>query len=197
MTSSEVPLLEETEEILAARRKWQFTGRTRPPFAESSGKHQESVWDYPRPPIIEPVEVLLEVLYKGQIIASSSTGKRVLETAGAPTYYFPPGDVSIDMLRIGSNVSLCEWKGLAETLRIDNSDGTDSDGTDGIDIGWRYTSMFPGYEELHLWVSFYPAAANCYRDGKLVTPQPGGYYGGWVTRDITGPIKGGPGSEQW
>jgi imidazolonepropionase-like amidohydrolase len=33
--------------------------------------------------------------------------------------------------------------------------------------------------------------------GEGVTPQPGGFYGSWITRDIVGPFKGGPGSAGW
>ena len=29
------------------------------------------------------------------------------------------------------------------------------------------------------------------------TPQPGGYYSGWVTSKLRGPIKGLPGTESW
>ena len=183
---SEVPILAETEVVLAARQKWQFTGRSRPRFANTPGSNQESVWDYPRPPIVRPVKVTLEVQHQGNVIASSLDGKCVLETAGAPTYYFPPVDVNAGLLQVGSTVSLCEWKGLAESLSIN-----------GVDVGWRYIKMYPGYEELHLWVSFYPMMVNCYHDGILAEPQPGGYYGGWVTKGIVGPVKGKPGSEHW
>ena len=34
-------------------------------------------------------------------------------------------------------------------------------------------------------------------DGEVVRPQPGGFYGGWVTDEVVGPFKGGPGSWGW
>ena len=37
----------------------------------------------------------------------------------------------------------------------------------------------------------------CYVDGERVKPQPGGFYGGWITNDIVGPFKGEPGTEGW
>jgi len=36
-----------------------------------------------------------------------------------------------------------------------------------------------------------------YLDDEVVTPQPGAYYGGWITEEIEGPFKGEPGSEGW
>ena len=34
-------------------------------------------------------------------------------------------------------------------------------------------------------------------DGEPVTPQPGEFYGGWITADVVGPFKGEPGSGGW
>jgi hypothetical protein len=42
-----------------------------------------------------------------------------------------------------------------------------------------------------------PAAAECRVDGELVRPQDGGFYGGWITDDVVGPFKGGPGTLGW
>jgi hypothetical protein len=30
-----------------------------------------------------------------------------------------------------------------------------------------------------------------------VTPQPGRFYGGWITSNVAGPFKGGPGTRGW
>jgi len=186
MTNDTIPLLEETEEILAARAKWQFTGKTRPEFAETPGVNQESVWDYPRPPVIEDVNKHLEVRHNSQVIAATTSGKRVLETAGAPAYYFHSKDINRKLGEARDIVSTCEWKGLAQAITID-----------GAEIGWRYVQMFPAFKELYLWMSFYPSKVDCYLDNQLVQAQPGGYYGGWVTNDLVGPIKGNPGSQGW
>ena len=61
------------------------------------GPGQESVWDYPRPPRVEPVPERLRVVIAGTTIADTTRGFRVLETAGAPVYYFPPDDVRMDL----------------------------------------------------------------------------------------------------
>ena len=120
-------------------------------------------------------------------IAETQNGVRVLETAGAPTYYFPPGDVETTLIEFGEMASICEWKGVAQSIHVQ-----------GIqDAGWRYIRMFEDFAELHEWPSFYPKKLLCFVDTELVTHQPGGYYGGWVTSDLAGPIKGAAGSESW
>ena len=128
----------------------------------------------------------MTVRFKNQVIAKTERGRRVLETAGAPTYYFPPEDVIVPVTADGSR-SICEWKGVAESLSLP-----------GIaNVGWRYVEMFPEFHSLHRWIAFYPSAVDCYLGDVLVTPQPGGYYGGWVSADLVGPIKGEPGSSSW
>ena len=185
--STSIPLLPENRDILAARSHWQYTGDHHPSFAHPTAVGQESVWDFPRPPAQQPCTAKLEVYAGNQLIAATLNGVRVIETAGAPTYYFPPEDVDPDFVEYGELVSVCEWKGVAQTMSIA-----------GIaDAGWRYTQMFPAFTELYLWPSFYPTKLNCFVDGEKVQPQPGGYYGGWVTESLAGPIKGEPDSQGW
>ncbi len=186
MDDSQIPSLTLTDEILAEREKWQFNGILRPDFAESPAQGQESVWDYPRPPIIQAVSEDLKVVHDNQTIALTTGAKRVIETAGAPTYYFPPEDVQIEIRVTKNDYSTCEWKGLAESIMVGE-----------LIVGWRYIKMFPEFSELYQWVSFYPARVACFIGEERVRPQPGGYYGGWVTDELSGPIKGEAGSESW
>ena len=181
------PYLPETAEVIAARRRWRYTGTHRPGFAEPTATGEESVWDYPRPPAVEPCTKLISVRAGSRLIAATRRGVRVLETAGAPTYYFPPEDVDADLLTAGPETSLCEWKGLAQPLTVAGVENA----------GWRYIRAFRAYEALLGWPSFYPARLTCFVDDEPVTPQPGGYYGGWVTPELKGPIKGDPGSADW
>jgi hypothetical protein len=37
----------------------------------------------------------------------------------------------------------------------------------------------------------------CFVGTERATPQPGGFYGGWVTSRVAGPFKGVPGSAGW
>ena len=145
------------------------------------------MWDFPRPPRMEQIDNILVVCAGGREIARTDHGVRVLETAGAPTYYFPPVDVSSDVLTYGEGTSLCEWKGQAQAIDVG----------DVANAGWRYVQMYPEFADLYLWPSFYPDKLECFVDGEPVVAQAGGYYGGWVTRDLRGPIKGEPGSTNW
>jgi len=128
----------------------------------------------------------IKVCFRDKVLATTLAGKRVLETSGAPTYYLPPSVVDLSAVHFSDATSLCEWKGLAQAMEID-----------GVEVGWRYIQMFPEFIELYLWVSFYPARVNCYLADELARPQAGGYYGGWMTDDIVGPVKGSPGSADW
>lgn len=150
-------------------------------------EHQVSVWDFPRPPRIENVSARLKIVAQSGIVAETLSAYRVLETAGAPTYYFPPRDVAVDALaRTGSKFH-CEWKGVSEEFS-----------TAGIvRAGWTLTAAYPEFLDLLGFYSFYPGTLQCFIDEVEVLPQPGGYYGGWLTPDLVGPIKGAPGTESW
>ena len=181
-----VPLLRSTTEVERARAVWQYRGQSRPTFATEPKQGETSVWDFPRPPVIEDVTGTMSVRLGAQLLASTERGKRVLEPAGAPTYYFPPGDVIAPLSVTGAR-SICEWKGLAEALSL----------RERANVGWRYVEMFEEFQSIHRWVAFYPARVDCYIDGARMEAQPGGFYGGGVSGDLVGPIKGEPGSSQW
>jgi len=180
-------IIQPTPMVESARAKWRYTGADRPPFADTPGPGQESVWDFPRPPRIEPGDRPLRVLLGEAELAHTTRGMRVLETAGAPTFYFPPDDVNTDLLRRTGDSFHCEWKGISEELAAN-----------GVNpAGWVLTQAYPDFRDLLGWYAFYPQALACYVDEERALSQPGGYYGGWVTADIAGPIKGVPGSGSW
>ena len=108
---------------------------------------------------------------------------RVLETAGAPCFYLPSDDVAIELLKQNSTRTFCEWKGTG--IGFDTVNGTE-------DVAWAYPDTFPEFRSLQGWIAFFASRVTCYVDGELVIPQPGGYYGGWVTSEIVGPFKGDP-----
>jgi uncharacterized protein (DUF427 family) len=171
---------------------WRWTGRERPPWAEEPGPGQESVWDFPRPPRVEPVAEELRVVVRDVVVARTTRGLRVVETAGAPVYYFPPDDVRLDLLEPGRPGSVCEWKGIARYWRLRIG------GKVVPDIGWSYPDPPDRYGALAGWLAFYAGKVDEAWVGEVrAEPQPGGFYGGWVTPDLAGPIKGGPGSSGW
>ena len=154
---------------------------------------QESVWDYPRPAVAETFEGHLEVVFDGQLLAETRRGVRTLETSHPPTYYFPPDDVDLSRLRLDpSRRSLCEWKGQASYFDVVSGERVASG------AAWCYRRPTAGFASLAGFLAFYPGDMDvCRVDGDVVTPQPGGFYGGWVTSAVVGPFKGDPGTMGW
>ncbi|MEM7801274.1 MAG: DUF427 domain-containing protein [Chloroflexota bacterium] len=174
--------------LRASRDKWEYRGQKRPPFANEPGPGEESVWDYPRPPAIVK-DGRLVIIRSGEIeIARSTAAVRVCETASPPTFYLPPQDINFEQLVEVQGSSLCEWKGEARYWAVKGGREV---------IGWDYPKPFPEFESIAGYLSFYPGRLSCTVDDELVRPQPGGFYGGWVTDEIVGPYKGEPGTGGW
>jgi uncharacterized protein (DUF427 family) len=166
---------------------WRWRGQERPPFAIAPGPGQESVWDYPRPPRVEPDARPVVVRAGDVVVASTRRALRVLETASPPTFYVPLADVEPNRLVPAAGASWCEWKGRARYWSLGG----------GPAVAWSYEEPNPRYDVLRDHVAFYPARVACFVGGVRVEPQPGGFYGGWVTPEIVGPWKGDPGTEGW
>ncbi len=165
---------------------------TRRPQPERPGPGQESVWDYPRPPRVEPFTGSITVELGGQVIASTREAWRVLETSHPPTYYLPRQAFAAHALRETSGISWCEWKG--EATYYDLVSGT----TVAPKAAWSYLQPTPGFASIAGAVAVMAAQVDrCTVNGEVVVPQPGGFYGGWITSWITGPFKGVPGSVGW
>lgn len=180
------------EQQAAEREKWRRLPRRRPDRIPRPGPGQHSVWDYPRAPRIEPVTQRVRVELAGVALADTTHALRVCETGGPPAYYVPPSDVRREALFASEQTSFCEWKGLARywTVRI---------GARALrDAAWSYPEPDPAYVALRDHVAFHAGRVDaCWVGEWRVTPQPGRYYGGWITPDLVGPFKGEPGSEHW
>lgn len=153
---------------------------------------EENVWDYPRPPRLEQVSVPLAVEFAGRVIARSVRGCRVLETSHPPTYYFPPEDVAVEVLKPAAGRSLCEWKGVARYLTLQV----------GLALAeraaWSFPDPTPAFSSIAGHFAFYPWAVDKATVGDMVVvPQPGHFYGGWITPNLKGPFKGGAGTSGW
>jgi uncharacterized protein (DUF427 family) len=170
---------------------WRYYGQKRPTFAVLPRPGQESVWDYPRPPRVEKDSREVTVRFGALEVARSRRCLRVLETASPPTFYLPPADVRWKFLEPASGKSYCEWKGEAHYWTVVLPDRRLER------AAWSYPDPSPGFESLRGCLSFYPSRLDCYVDEIRVEPQPGHFYGGWVTPEIVGPFKGEPGSEAW
>ena len=153
---------------------------------------QESVWAFPRPAVAEACARHIRIQHAGFVIADSRRSVRTLETSHSPSYYLPPADVAMTRLRPSPRRSLCEWKGQAVYFDLV---------LDGIvlpEIAWSYPRPTPGFQALAGYLAFYAVPLDlCEVDGERVIPQPGGFYGGWITSHVAGPFKGGPGSLGW
>jgi uncharacterized protein (DUF427 family) len=178
-----------------ARAQWQWRGQQRPPFAQVPLPGQVSVWDFPRPPrlVADAREVL--VRWAGVEVARTRSAVCVQETSHPPSFYLPWRDAARELLQPASGGSFCEWKGPARYWSLVRSSGR---GTQRLDnVAWSYSQPLAGAEALADCVAFYPADLECTVDGMPVRAQPGGFYGGWITPELTGPFKGAPGSAGW
>jgi uncharacterized protein (DUF427 family) len=153
----------------------------------------ERVWDYPRPPAVEPCGARVRVELGGEVLADSRAALRVLETSHPPTIYVPLADVRQDLLVPSrARTTWCEFKGAA--TYVDASAG----GQRIHAVGWTFPSPSPGYEALRDHIAFYPGRVDAaWLGGERVVAQPGDFYGGWITRDLVGPFKGAPGTLGW
>ncbi|MFN6354421.1 MAG: DUF427 domain-containing protein [Cyanobacteriota bacterium] len=149
---------------------------------------RERVADYPRPPALVACERHLRVEALGQLLAETLRSLRVLETFHPPTFYLPPEAFDLSLLRPAAGRSFCEWKGIARYFDVVAPDGRVLDR-----VVWQYPEPTPAFAPLAGWYALYPGAMDgCWVDGERVVPQPGGFYGGWITSDLEGPFKGDP-----
>jgi uncharacterized protein (DUF427 family) len=152
----------------------------------------ESVWDYPRPPRLEVVTERITVAFGGKLISDTRGAYRVLETSHPPVYYLPPADIRMDLLLHAGGRSYCEFKGEATYITIL------AGGRRSERAGWRYLLPPHAFRAIAGHVAFYASRVDEARvGGELVVPQPGDFYGGWITSRIVGPFKGAPGTLGW
>lgn len=156
------------------------------------GPGQESVWDYPRPPRVERSNKRIRVVFNGETIADSTRTYRVLETSHPPAYYIPREDMQMDKLTQTSRRTICEFKGAATYFSIQVGDKV------AANAAWSYENPTPRFELIKDYIALYPGRMDaCYVDEEQVQAQEGDFYGGWITSDIVGPFKGGPGTLGW
>lgn len=153
---------------------------------------QESVWDYPRPPRLEPVAKHIQIIFNGEVIADTHQAFRVLETSHPPVYYLPSQDIRQECVRPAPGTSWCEWKGQAAYFTVKVGAKV------AERVAWSYPRPAPAFEKITGYLAFYAGPMDaCLVDGEKVRPQPGNFYGGWITNDIVGPFKGEHGTMGW
>jgi uncharacterized protein (DUF427 family) len=153
---------------------------------------QESVWDYPRPPRVEPTAKRLRVLFNGVLIAETTRAHRVLETSHPPVYYLPQADFQMQYLSRTPRQTYCEFKGAASYWTVTVG------GQSAENCGWSYEAPAKGFEVIRGAIALYASRMEaCYVDEERVQAQAGDFYGGWITQDVVGPFKGGAGTWGW
>lgn len=157
------------------------------------GPGKESVWDYPRPPRLEPCSRRIRIEHAGLLIAETTRAWRVLETSHPPVYYLPRPDVRMEAMEVSQGrSSSCEWKGRAVYFSIVAGDRRVRD------AAWSYPNPTPAFAAIKDHLAFYASKLEaCWVDDERVAGQPGDFYGGWITPDIVGPFKGDPGTWGW
>jgi uncharacterized protein (DUF427 family) len=155
-------------------------------------QNQESVWDYPRPPRVEPTSKVVRVEFNGVVIAETNRAKRVLETSHPPVYYIPLDDIRREYLSPTRHHTFCEFKGAASYWTVTVGERSSQN------AAWSYADPSPGFEAIRDHLAFYPKRVDaCYVNDEKVIPQEGDFYGGWITSEIVGPFKGAPGTRGW
>lgn len=152
---------------------------------------RENVQSYPRPPVVQPVAERLRVLLGGDVVVDTDRGLRVLETHHAPTYYMPIADISADLTPAAGS-TFCEWKGRAHYWTVT------AGGVSAVAAAWSYPNPTRGFQMLKDHVAIYSAQMEaCFVGDERVTPQPGDFYGGWVTSNLDGIVKGDAATRHW
>jgi uncharacterized protein (DUF427 family) len=156
------------------------------------GPGQESVWDYPRPPVIVPCTAHVRVVHRGVTVVDTTRSVRVLETSQPPAFYLPPDDVRCDLLTPSPSRTVCEWKGAASYWNLV------VDGDTVRDAAWSYEHPVATFEAIRGYLAFYARSVDeCWVDDEQVVANPGSFYGGWITSKVVGPFKGDPGTSHW
>lgn len=154
----------------------------------------ENVLDFPRPAICEATDHRIRIVLASETIVDTQghTVWRALETYHPPTYYIPPAAIRAGALVPNGRRTMCEWKGQATYFDVVGGD----ERLEGA--AWTYRRPTPTFESIRDHVAFYAEPMEvCFVDDERVIPQPGNFYGGWVTANIEGPVKGAPGTTHW
>jgi uncharacterized protein (DUF427 family) len=134
----------------------------------------------------------IRVVLGGVTICDAPAAWQVLETSHPPTYYMSIDDFVNGALVPAAGSSVCEWKGTARYFDVRGG------GRTAERAAWSYPHPSAAFAPLADHVAVYAAAMDaCYVGEEQVIPQPGGFYGGWVTSSVVGPFKGVPGSWGW
>ena len=183
--------MNDPDSLALARAQWRWRGKDRPAFAQAPKQGQISVWDFPRPPELVRDKREIVVHWGVTLVARTCGAWAVRETSHPPTFYIPMADVKDTLLRPAGRGSFCEWKGPALYWDLIDSERRLPQ------VAWSYPKPLAGAEPLADCIAFYAHHLDCTVNGAHVVSQSGGFYGGWITPDLSGPFKGEPNSSHW
>ncbi len=166
--------------------------RAKPTERDPAARARESVWDYPRPPRLEPETRRVRLIVDDQLVAETTRALRILETSHPPTIYLPMRAFQPGVLVNTAGSSLCEFKGVARyhdlvvhDRRIERA-------------GWSYPTPAGRFAALKGHVAIYPGRVDeAWLGDERVRAQAGDFYGGWITSELDGPFKGAAGTRGW
>jgi uncharacterized protein (DUF427 family) len=160
---------------------------------EETGEGQISVWTFPRPAEALKCPWRITIDLDGERICDTTEAFLAVETSHPPTYYVPRADLEMERFSSSERKTECEWKGTARYYNIQGKQGTML-----ANGAWYYGNPTQHFRCIEDHVAFYASKAlHIEVDGEVVSAQPGGFYGGWVTKKFVGPFKGGQGSMFW
>jgi uncharacterized protein (DUF427 family) len=141
---------------------------------------------------VERVDWRVRVIHAGATVVDAPHALRVLETSQPPAYYVAAEFVDLDAMAPSPRRTICEWKGVAEYAHVVIGDLVVRD------AAWTYPRPTAAFAALvHHWAFYAQQVDQCFIDDEQVTSNEGSFYGGWVTANVTGPFKGGPGTSHW
>mmetsp|Transcript_16719 Transcript_16719/g.26544 ORF Transcript_16719/g.26544 Transcript_16719/m.26544 type:complete len:117 (-) Transcript_16719:191-541(-) len=116
-----------------------------------------------------------------------------MEESHPPTWYIPLEDIEQKYLKPSNAIqTTCEFKGQAKYYDV-------IVGSSRIKMtSWEYPIPSDEQKEIKGKMAFYiNKGLDAWVDGDKAKPQEGDFYGGWITKDVVGPFKGGPGTRFW
>lgn len=169
---------------------------------QSLTREPERVADYPRPPELRVSHDPVRVEIGGQVLCDTAEAGglegplaiwKVCETFHPPTIYLPPESMRLELLEPAVGRSFCEWKGVAHYFDVVLPALGEQSSRRLQRAVWQYPEPTPAFAPIAGWYALYPGLMDAvWLAGERVIPQPGGFYGGWITTQVVGPFKGDP-----
>ena len=98
--------------------------------------------------VFEPSPRRVRVMAGGETVADSTEMRLLHEPGHLPIYYFPRGDVAMDLLQESDHDTHCPWKGVARYWSVA------AGGKTVENVAWSYDDPYPQVAEIAGYISF-------------------------------------------